>query len=338
MKHPMQKTCQKVKINTAFVLVIAAYVVLAYCYAIVKPQWCDEVWAIIPAANLAFKGFLGMGDQTTLILPTINQEQRLYWYPPLSYWSMALWFKVFGYGLMQARWHSIAWAIVLFVGMFGMIRKPWMGIWAILICALDYNFLNASDARPEMMCAALGIWAIATRSAWFAAGAMLVHPFGIMYPIALACIKRKVEWLPYLVAAALWGIYISQDPILWWHTTINQYVVHFAQVAFTPGLGVYMATGTGWRLVLLAIYVGCSAAVALKQRDIALCLGLIAMPALFLTRTAYYYPHVVPWFAICVAIMIQKYRWIAVIILFECVFAVTTFGSVWNWDGVEGMK
>ena len=242
----------------ALALVLVIFVVLAYIYALIKPQWCDEIWAIIPAANLAFNGYLGMGDQTTLILPTINQETHMYWYPPLSYVSMAGWFKVWGYNLMTARWHTIVWGVVLLLGVFrlavGKVEwKPrslgwscrlrgsffftgrWVGVWAALICALDYNFLSSCDARQDIMCAALGIWAITTRSAWLAAAAGLVHPFGIMYPIALTCIKRKIEWFPYLVAASAWGIYILQDPVLWWQTGVNQYIVHVIQIADSPG-------------------------------------------------------------------------------------------------------
>ena len=252
--------------TVALILTLILFVVLAYIYALIKPQWCDEVWQMIPAANLAFNGYLGMGDQTTLILPTLNSETHMYWYPPLSHVSLAIWFKVWdGYNLMLARWHTIAWGVVLLCGVYWMGAgwrlarfmgcRPvddlkWVGVWAALICALDYNVLYSSDARPDLMCAALGIWAIATRSAWFAAAACMVHPFGIMYPIALACIKRKVEWLPYLVVAGAWGIYIMQDPTLWWETIVNQYIVHVVQIAYTPGLAVYMGFGEViWRAV-----------------------------------------------------------------------------------------
>ena len=355
-KHPLIALC----------LICLIYVLLAYCYDLIKPQWCDEVWQMIPAANLAFHGFLGMGDQMTYILPTLDSETHMYWYPPLGHMSLALWFKLFGYSLLTARLHTIMWGVVLLLGCYRIASRdfdrvwcsvhidtttwkftqmtryilymPEVGIWAALICALDYNFLFSSDARPDIMCAALGVWAIATRSAWLAAAAMMVHPFGVLYPIALTCIKRKAEWIPYAIAIGLWGIYILQDPALWWQTTVNQYIVHCVQIAYSTGPAVYIGFGTGWRLVLLATYVVCIAFVALRDRNITWCFFLLVLPAFFLTRASYYMPHAVPWLALSVAIMMRRYPWLAVILLLECTFAVTSLFPLWNWNGVFNLR
>ena len=69
------------KPTTALILSLAIYVVFAYIYALVKPIWCDEVWAIIPSANLAFNGFMGMGDQMVPAakLFAVNSKHFVFW-------------------------------------------------------------------------------------------------------------------------------------------------------------------------------------------------------------------------------------------------------------------
>ena len=345
------------KPTIALALVLTLYVVMAYIYALIKPQWCDEVWQMVPAANLAFNGYLGMGEQTTVFFPTLGSETHMYWYPPLSHVSLAGWFKVFGYGLMEARLHTIAWGVVLLCGVSRVSQvnrrkypwhysgiwkylcehNAWAGVWAALIVALDYNFLGCSDARPDIMCAALGVWAIATRSAWLAVAAALAHPFGVLYIVVLAVIKRKVEWVPYLVAAALWGLYIMQDPALWWQAMVAQCFVHIVRDSSSPGVGVYLAFGTGWRLVLLATYVGCAAFMALRNRNIAWCLLLLVIPAFLFIRMAYYMPHALPWLALSVAIMMRRYKWLALIIVLELGFAITSLIPIWSWTGRLGL-
>lgn len=352
--------------SIALALAIALYCTFAYIYALIKPIWCDEVWAMIPASNLAFHGFLGMGDQTTLILPTLHSERHMYWFPPLSYWSMAAWFRVFGYGLMQARWHSIAWGCVLLMGVWYIGARTnhlsrtshvarqtypafiWTGIWAALICAVDFTFLMHSDGRPDIMCAALGIWGLALGSEWLIAAACLTHPYGILYAIALAVTKRKIYWLPYLVAGLIWVPYIAQEPTAFISQMIlGQFVVHIFPFIpgneFSPGLwagqAVWQAFGFGWRLVVLAVYVGCSALVALRNKEIAWYLGLIAILALLTVQSPYYLAaHAIPLMALCVAIQMRRWPWLAGILFFECAFAVTSLFPLWGWDGIFDLR
>jgi len=214
----------------------------------------------------------------------------------------------------------------------------WTGVWAALICALDYNFLMCCDARPDIMCAAVGIWAIALRSEWLAAVTCLIHPFGPLYAIALAIIKRKVNWIPYLIAALGWGIYIAQAPDIFLEQFYGGILVHTTQVMWSNGLAVYKGFGEGWRLVVLATYVLCAAGVALKQRDIAIYLALIVMPAFFLTRASTYFPHAIPWLALCVAIQMRKYPWLALILIPLVAFAITSLFPVWSWTGVSSLR
>ena len=356
----------------ALSLVLALYVVAAYVYALIIPVWCDEWWSIIPCWNLINHGFLGMGVEPSLIRPTIHSEAHVYWFPPLYYLSLAGWFKAWGYGLMAARWHTIAWGVVLLVGVWWFtrnnywtmrfrsdwkmtdVRMPWKadqryltgfakrewrwtGVWAALITALNYNFLASSDARPDMMCAALGIWAVATRSEWFAAGAALCHPYGLLYPITLAILKRKINWIPYTVALAGYGLYAAQAPDIWLAQQWGQVIAHGALSVTAKGCAVYIAIGSGWRMLLMAVFVACAAVTALQYRDMAWCLALLVLPALFLTSSCYYFTHAVPWLALCVAIQMRKRPWLAAVLAIELVFAMTTLIPLWGWGGLSDL-
>jgi hypothetical protein len=293
-------------------------------------------------------------------IPLEGQSQHIYWYPPLGYVLLAGWMSVFGHTLMAARWFSVVCGVFLLGGIFligknsynkqtykdgtlvigknsyAMRSYLWTGVWAVLICALDYNFLRASDARPDTLAAALGVWGIALMNPWLTVAAMMVHPFGAMYVIAQSIIRRKVPWVPLAVALGAWGLYIAQDPVLWFYTTISQFQLHFfTQMEEVPGPMVYMAFGNGWRLLLLAVYVGCAALMALKNRNQGIMLGVVVMGAFFLSRAAYYMVYALPWLSLCVAIQLRKYPWcIVTLLLLECAFAVTTFKVLWNFQGV----
>ena len=346
--------------NIALALCLVLYVTLAYIYALIKAPWCDEVWSVIPAMNLAEHGFLGMGDVVTLILPTLNSEQYVYWYPPLSYWGMAGWFKIFGATLMSARFYSIFWGVVLLIGLYiiGNRYGKGVGVWAVIFTLLDYNFLFCSDARPDMMCAALALWGFLLMNAWFTAASCLVHPFAVMYVPMMALLKSpwgikmkyrspgasrmvfrwRLEWLPYLTAMMVWGVYIVQAPELWVSQFGVNVLIHTGQTIETKGLAVWMAYGVGWRLLLLTIYVGCTSIVAWKHRDIALWFLFAVLPAFLLTRCGLYFPHAVPVLALCVAIQMRKYPWLGLVALLELAFAITTLIPLWTWDGVAGLR
>ena len=67
----------------------------------------------------------------------------------------------------------------------------------------------------------------------------------------------------------------------------------------------------------------------------ALCLAFLALPALFVPYSSYYMVHAIPPFALCVAIQMRKYPWLALIIIPMIVFAITTLFPLWDWNGVD---
>lgn len=331
----------KVKVMIALILALVLYVVAAYCYALVKPIWCDETWMFIPCANLAFEGFMGMGDQTTLLGPTLHSNMHMYWHPPLGYWSTASWMWLWGEGWASVfiiRLHTIIWGVVLLLGLASLMRNyhRYAAVWAVIFCALDYNFLLTSDARPDIMCAALGIWAITLKSEWLAGASMMVHPFGCMYAIYLAIAKRRFNWIPYAVMACMWGVYIVQEPKVWWNAFIMNWWMHIYQATGAESNGemaAYMGYAFGWRWVLIGTYLAC---VWLNRKDrmLSLMFLLFVVPAFMIVHSVNYFPHAIPFLAMGVAVQMKRFPWLAGLMAFELVFAVTSLFPLWTWDGV----
>ena len=339
----------------ALMLALTLFAVLAYIYALIKPEWSDEVWMMVPSANLAFYGFIGLGDRVIFAPSAANSQHYVYCLPPLSYVSMAGWFKVWGYNLMMARWHTIAWGVVLLLGLYVIggqwnrldskiplfirlryigwnatgVRAQWVGVWAVLICALDYNFLNCCDARPDMMCAAIGIWAITLRSEWLAAITCLVHPLGWLYAILLWVLKRKVNPIPYLIAITIYVAYAMQAPDIWWQQITGHYITYAYRMVAVEGPMAFLGFDVGWRLLLLVVYLACAWLTIRRNLHLAWWFLIVAAPVLIFVRTTYYFPHVIPLFALCVAIQMRRYPWLCLIIIPQMVFAVTTLIPLW---------
>jgi hypothetical protein len=259
---------------------------------------------------------------------------------------MALLFKFIGAGIVQTRIHTIVWGCILLLGVVRFTWSfrdksdeswMWTGVWAALICAVDFTFLLHSDGRPDMMCAALGIWGLALGSEWLVALSFLVHPYGILYAAVLLLIKKKINLLPYLLAILVWVCYISQEPDAFvtqmWGQIIAHIIVPSSQGC--DGRAVWQAYAFGWRLLILAVYVWCSATMALTNRRMMWALGILALIGLLTNQAPYYLgAHGIPLFAICTAICMRRDRFLTLILPVELVFAVTTLIPLWNWKGI----
>jgi len=274
-----------------------------------------------------------------------NSFYHVYYMPPLSYWTMAALFWITGNGgQMMTRIHTIMWGCVLLVGMYQMCRKhgAMAGIWATLFAAINFHFLGTSDGRPDMMCAALGVWALVLNTHWLASAAALVHPVGLVYTAILFMWNRKFDWLPYAVGLAVWGLYIVQAPAVWLDQWGHNIFNHATQIQQTKGLAVYMGFGVGWRLLILLAYVVCGARVALRDIKWAWWLGAIVLSTWFMTRSINYAPHFVAVFSCVMARdMVQWGRWkwlMGVVVALEVAFAYTTLIPLWTWNGVFHLR
>ena len=210
-----------------------------------RPQ-IDEGMFASPALNLAREGFLGTTVLETEHSPLTRIEQRTYWIMPLFLLNAAVSFKAFGFALYTMRLVSIFWGLILILSGFLIALKLSenrnLALLAAALLACDYMVLDtASQARPDMMCAALGFAAIAVFLVWreknfalclifsqtLVVLAGLTHPNGILAFFAVAFLtiyldRRKLKLahlgialIPYLIGGAAFGVWILQDPAAW---------------------------------------------------------------------------------------------------------------------------
>jgi hypothetical protein len=234
------------------VLAIASiYLVLAGWNAATRRPGGDEVQFANPALDLITRGKTGVtiesgwGARPAEAHLDGHIQTYSYWAMPLSFLSLAAWFKVIGFGFFQMR------ALPVLLGLLGLLS--WYAIvlsitglrsaalLAIGLISVDRAFLDsAADGRPDMQSAALGFAAMAAylmlRKRKQGLGAAILvsqilvmlsiftHPIGGMSLIGVLFLavwfdRRALRWrhiawaaIPYLVAFPLWGWYISLDP------------------------------------------------------------------------------------------------------------------------------
>jgi 4-amino-4-deoxy-L-arabinose transferase-like glycosyltransferase len=145
---------------------------------------------------------------------------------------------LFGVRLFSVIWIPISiWSLYLFMRRVGFNEAP--SLLAALLHGLSFVLIDvAKNARPDMMCQALGWSALAAYAslrerslvAALVFGNILValsgltHPNGVLYFAGLWLLvfwfdRARLNWRHialsasvYAVAAGLWGIYILQDP------------------------------------------------------------------------------------------------------------------------------
>ena len=225
-------------------LVIAAiFLTLASGSALTNRPQIDEGMFASPALNLARDGFFGTTVLETEDSSLTRIEERTYWVMPLFLLNAAASFKILGFGLFTMRLVSILMGLILIMAGYLIALKlsenKNIALLGAALLACDYMVLDtASQARPDMMCAALGLSAIAAFLVWreknFSLAVLLsqtlvvlaglTHPNGILAFFALAFltlyfdfrqIKLKhlgIALIPYLIGGAAFGLYILQDP------------------------------------------------------------------------------------------------------------------------------
>lgn len=229
------------------VSVVVLYFLLAAGTAMSKRPWSDEGWFASPAYNLINKGHMG-----TTILESVEPRgqqkginQYTYWVMPLDIIVQAAWYKITGFGIFQMRLLSAVWGLVAAVSLWFIVYllsgNRNVALLAASIAALDYTFITgASFGRMDMMCAALNFAAFASflllREKHFNAAILvsqacivasgLTHPYGLLGFFGLLFLTlyfdRKrvrprhvaIAFIPYVVGAAGWGLYILQRPDL----------------------------------------------------------------------------------------------------------------------------
>ena len=171
--------------------------------------WTDESWFINPAFTFVTQGFLG----TTSIPNFYNIAHFTYWQPPVYFLLLAVSFKLFGFGITQARMVSVmlGFFTVLFTYLLGkeLYTKKIGLIASILLISNPLFFFVSRDVRMDIAVACFTLIAlyfilIALKrskniyyfySGFFAMLSSLSHPDGLfsMASIALICCIYKFD-------------------------------------------------------------------------------------------------------------------------------------------------
>ncbi|KAF5058790.1 Dolichyl-phosphate-mannose-protein mannosyltransferase [anaerobic digester metagenome] len=197
--------------NKEILILLLVYVVL-YSFNLDKFPIVtgDENWFINPAYDLAMFGKMG----TSMIYGFYNIANFTYWQPPLFILLLATFFKLFGFGIVQARMVSVflGFLTVLLTYLLGLeLYNKKIGLLAsLLMISNPLFFLISRTVRMEIavacfMVTALYFTVLALKyskkshyfaSAFFATLALLSHPNGIIaiFSVVIIILVEKIDF------------------------------------------------------------------------------------------------------------------------------------------------
>jgi hypothetical protein len=233
--------------------IVATYLVLAVGADLTYMPWCDEAWFATPGFNLAADGSFGtpvLDETATWNARNLRGINKItYWFMPLHPVIVAGWSMVAGTSLYAVRFLSTLWGLIALGAWFLIVRKlaepdsirPALFMAGLL--AIDFQFVwYAGEGRMDMMTEALLSSAFASylwlREKDFTRAVLVSQTFmmlaGMTHPISLGGFvglffltlyfdRRKIRLkhaalaaLPYVIAGAGWGLFISKDPGMFW--------------------------------------------------------------------------------------------------------------------------
>ena len=236
----VQKACSNREVIVCCI-VLTVYIGLALALAATRPPQTDEGHFANAAAAIASQGRFVMPMWTEWI-PSL--DQRVYSNMPLYFLALGGWFKVFGVSWLSMRTLSIVFGIILIVSLASVARSITRDcttmVVTLLLLALNYDIVNLTSARYDIMTAGLSAAALAvylsTREKSFEgallgagslqAAACMTHPYGVFGILGLMIFAITLDFrrlrarhialaaLPFFVAAAAWAAYIAQDPAM----------------------------------------------------------------------------------------------------------------------------
>lgn len=221
------------------VVTLLVFVVLAVMLAMTRPPQSDEGHFASAGAAIASRGQFVMPMWTPWI-PTL--DVRVYSNMPLYFLTLGAWFKVFGVSWLAMRALSVVFGLLLVVSLASVLRSVARDriteLAGLVVVALNYDVINFSSARYDIMTAALSAAALAVylglrerslaKALLFSnallAAACMTHPYALFGMIGLAVFVLTLDArrlrvgnvalaaVPYVVALAAWGAYIMVDP------------------------------------------------------------------------------------------------------------------------------
>jgi 4-amino-4-deoxy-L-arabinose transferase-like glycosyltransferase len=224
-----------------------AFVISAACIAYSAPPGTDEGWFASPAYNLIHHGHMGtsvLDPYGYVLRPKFEGlETHTYWVLPANLVAQTIWYRAFGFGLLQMRFLSITWGVLAIVATWLVVVRVVgdervAGLAAVLL-GFDLIFVHfGAMGRMDMMCLSLGLAAQALYMVWrekyfgwslflshlLTALSGLTHPNGLIPLTGLLILQAAFDWkkirlkylaliaLPYALCAGAYGIYILQAP------------------------------------------------------------------------------------------------------------------------------
>lgn len=238
------------KLTTLLIVTaISCYLLILISNIATRAPWVDEGLVANPAWNLAINGSTGTTCIETRGSQWTRVDKHTYNTLPLGILNLALWYKLFGFSLTTTRLPSLFWATVLLISIYFFLRlhgaNRALAAVSVILTAIDYNFMIAATfARVDMMCAAIGISALASfsllrlnRPKWavlfssfLVMLSLLTHPNGVVFVpavllVELLAFRWSLSWktavlalLPVLTVGACWFAYLVLD----WDAALDQ--------------------------------------------------------------------------------------------------------------------
>lgn len=147
------------------VFLLSIYIFLQSNFLLLEPQiWLDEAYLADVAYNILNEGRVGTDVWGDTI---VGIKNSFYWYPPVFINTLAFWFKMFGFSILNQRLLSLSLSLIFLVSLYfffqnflkalGSEKRKLISLGLILFLIFDNTFLKiAKMGRTEMMVVTLG--------------------------------------------------------------------------------------------------------------------------------------------------------------------------------------
>ena len=223
-------------------LILISFCVLTIGTARTSQPKPDEAVLCNPGYNLVFNGYPGTTLYETLGYMPESLKRWTYWHFPAYTYVCAVWFKVFGFGLLRMRLLSTMF------GLLGLTSWYWIarclsgsanaGLVSMALVAADFSHgFSAATGRMDMQCCSMGAAALgsylylrekslpaaAFAGHAFATFCILTHPVGMLYYLNLVLVivvldRRRLSVrfvlasaVPVMVGGSLFFAYVRHD-------------------------------------------------------------------------------------------------------------------------------
>ena len=190
-------------------LVIAAFLGLRLPPILHQAGRADEDWYAVPGLTVAKEGVprVPYSRATGPGSVFLGAERLLFAMPPLSFYAQAPFFLALPPTYSTARLASLSAACLAILLVYAIGRSLWedpaAGLWgAGIYSACRLLYFPAMIARPDMLCATLGLaavwtmcrWGRGRRRRWLAAAGVLLGLAGLTHPFAIVVALQLGAW------------------------------------------------------------------------------------------------------------------------------------------------